>query len=179
LGTFSTMINYFEILSLKGFNYFRISTFRGSNLVDIGKGNYEPLVKSLPLRISTNLFLGAKFSYFAKNNILCTMYWSNNFLKCSIMFSDLYIFTTCWNFQSFLIIRQRDVIFFLNFQTYQENILKIFNSFWNTMADPTNKLLVPPSQGSVEKRAFPWHTKGFETHNLLNDTLGFQTGLYH
>jgi hypothetical protein len=70
--------------------------------------------------------------------------------------------TTCWNFQSFLIIRQRDVIFFLNFQTYQENILKIFNSFWNTMADPTNKLLAPPSQAQWKRELSPGTPKGLK-----------------
>jgi hypothetical protein len=61
---------FFQTMNFLSFNYFRILTLRGSNLVYIGKNNYESLVKSLPLRISTNdLFLGLSLAILQKKNL--------------------------------------------------------------------------------------------------------------
>ncbi len=101
-------------------------------------------------------------------------------MKCSFIFSDLYILKTCWNFQFFLIIRQRDVIFFLNFQTYQENILKKFNYFWKHNGTPNQQAVGKPKSSSVAKRAFTSHTKGFENPQPFMILLGLpKLGLYH
>lgn len=52
------------------------------------------------------------------------LYWSHDLLK---------VFFFILNIQKLLIIRKNDGIFFLNFQTYQEKFLKIFNiaNFFN------------------------------------------------